>query len=288
MINSPYKLSDVGGAFALKEYAKNVIEAEKCGYKCKGIFLVGVPGTGKTFFPKCFAGELNRPIIQLNLSEIIESDKPIAKLNSIFFFLTKMQKLYPTSKYIILIDEIEKMIGNSSASSGEKQILGRLLTVLNDMHTEASEFNFDAIFFATANNLGNILSENPEFLRRGRWNELFFIHLPTEEFAEEIFRIYIKKKKLEAIFQEEQDLKDLMSDIICEYSRTSLDGRFPYTAAEIESFCDRISFFLISKKEKFDAKQDIKRCIKDIFPISKTAFSSVSGMVAQKDLFVEI
>ncbi len=133
VINSPFTLKDVGGAVGLKEYAKNLIEAEKAGYKCKGIFLVGVPGTGKTFFPKCFAGELNRPLIALQLSEIMESPRPIERLNAIFQFLHDRQKEYPNSKYIILIDEIEKMIGNATAS--EKQMLGRMLTVVN--HTIA-------------------------------------------------------------------------------------------------------------------------------------------------------
>ena len=162
VIASPFTLKDIGGAYALKEYTKQLIKAEKQGYKAKGIFLVGIPGTGKTFFPKCFAGELKRKLIALNLSQIMESDEPIQTLNKVFEFLHKRKLDYPNEKFVILIDEIEKMIGN--ASPKEKQMLGRLLTILNDINTPACEYSFNAIFFATANDLGSILDNNPEFL----------------------------------------------------------------------------------------------------------------------------
>lgn len=91
------------------------------------------------------------------------------------------------------------MIGNGDPK--EKRILGRLLSVLNDFNTEASEYDFNAIVFATANDLNTILDNNPEFLRRGRWDELFFINLPTHEYAQEIFNIYIKKLNIGFIYQ---------------------------------------------------------------------------------------
>lgn len=171
VIDSPFTLSDVGGAFALKRYTKQLLAAENKGYKAKGVFLVGIPGTGKTFFPKCFAGELKRRLISLNLSQIMESNSPIEKLNGIFDYLHQRAIDFPDEKFVILIDEIEKMIGNATAK--EKQMLGRLLTILNDINTPACEYRFNAIFFATANDLGSILANNPEFLRRGRWDELF-------------------------------------------------------------------------------------------------------------------
>ena len=194
VIDSPFTLQDIGGATALKKYTAQLLKAEEQGYKAKGVFLVGIPGTGKTFFPKCFAGELKRMLIALNLSQIMESDSPILKLNTIFEYLHQRAIDYPQEKFVILIDEIEKMIGNATAK--EKQMLGRLLTILNDINTPACEYKFNAIFFATANDLGSILANNPEFLRRGRWDELFFINLPTHEYAIEMFEIYIKKYSL--------------------------------------------------------------------------------------------
>ena len=127
VIDSPFTLQDIGGATALKKYTAQLLRAEQQGYKAKGIFLVGIPGTGKTFFPKCFAGELKRMLIALNLSQIMESDSPILKLNSIFEYLHQRAIDYPQEKFVILIDEIEKMIGNATAK--EKQMLGDFLPI---------------------------------------------------------------------------------------------------------------------------------------------------------------
>ena len=288
VIKSPFTLQNVGGAYALKTYTKDLLEAEKNGYKAKGIFLLGIPGTGKTFFPKCFAGETNRLLVVLNLTLIMESDEPIAKLNSIFEYLTERCKQFPEEKYVILIDEIEKMIGN--AEPLEKRMLGRLLTVLNDINTEASEYAFNAIFFATANDLATILDNNPEFLRRGRWDELFFISLPTHEYAGEIFNLYIKKFKLQTIIGDDGlvPLKKLFTKIEKTYQGdNTLSDRFPYTAAEIENLCKRLDFIRKARGENFQL-EDIDECIQMIIPLVKSAKKGIAKMAGQKELFIEI
>ena len=285
VIKSPFSLKNVGGAYALKAFTKNLLQAEKAGYKAKGIFLVGVPGTGKTFFPKCFAGETDRLLIQLNLTLIMESDEPIRTLNQIFEYLTQRCKEFPNEKYVILIDEIEKMIGNAEAV--EKRMLGRLLTVLNDINTEACEYDFNAIFFATANDLSVILDNNPEFLRRGRFDELFFINLPTIEYAIDIFNLYIKKFQIDYIF-DILTLDDIIAEIENKYQKdNNIIGRFPYTASEIENLCKRIDFIKKAKGDDFN-KDDIFECVEMIIPIVKSAQKGISKMAAQAELFVEI
>lgn len=284
-IESPFTLKDIGGAWALKTYTAQLIKAEEKAYRAKGIFLVGIPGTGKTFFPKCFAGELKRKLIALNLSQIMESDEPITKLNTIFEYLHQRKKDYPKESFVILIDEIEKMIGN--ASPKEKQMLGRLLTILNDINTPACEYDFNAIFFATANDLGSILENNPEFLRRGRWDELFFINLPTHEYALEMFDIYLKKYKLDFVL-ELMSLDEIFAEIEhCYQKDNPIANRFPYTPAEIENFCKRLDFVKKAEDENFK-KEHILECIEMIIPLGKSARKGIEKMVAQKELFIEI
>lgn len=285
VIDSPFTLKDIGGATALKKYTAQLLKAEENGYQAKGVFLVGIPGTGKTFFPKCFAGELKRMLIALNLSQIMESDSPILKLNSIFEYLHQRAIDYPQEKFVILIDEIEKMIGNATAK--EKQMLGRLLTILNDINTPACEYKFNAIFFATANDLGSILANNPEFLRRGRWDELFFINLPTHEYALEMFEIYIKKYKLDFAL-ELMSLDEIFAEIENKYQKdNNIANRFPYTPAEIENFCKRLDFVKKAEGENFK-KEDILECVEMIIPLTKSAQDGLNKMVAQKELFIEI
>ena len=178
------------------------------------------------------------------------------------------------------------MIGNGDPK--EKRILGRLLSVLNDFNTEASEYDFNAIVFATANDLNTILDNNPEFLRRGRWDELFFINLPTHEYAQEIFNIYIKKLNIGFIYQI-LDIDELFSEIEKKYQRdNNVSARFPYTAAEIENFCKRIDFVRKAKGAENITKQDIVECVEMIIPIVKTAREGINRMVGQKELFTEI
>ena len=285
VINSPFTLKDIGGATALKTYTAQLVKAEERGYKAKGIFLVGIPGTGKTFFPKCFAGELRRRLIALNLSEIMESDEPITKLNGIFEYLHQRKIDYPDEKFVILIDEIEKMIGNASAK--EKQMLGRLLTILNDINTPACEYSFNAIFFATANDLGSILENNPEFLRRGRWDELFFINLPTHEYAIEMFEIYFKKYKLNFVL-DLMSLDEIFAEIEHHYQKDNpISNRFPYTPAEIENFCKRLDFVKKAEDENFK-KEHILESIEMIIPLGKSARKGIEKMNAQRELFIEI
>ncbi|WP_086247760.1 AAA family ATPase [Campylobacter vicugnae] len=286
VIKSPFGLSDVGGAKALKKFTSELLLAEQKGYKAKAIFLVGIPGTGKTFFPKCFAGETDRLLIQLNLTLIMEANEPIKKLNSIFEFLDKKNKQNPNEKYVILIDEIEKMIGN--ASPKEKQMLGRLLTILNDINTPACEYSFDGIFFATANNLNEILDNNPELLRRGRFDELFFINLPTYESAREIFKIYIKKFSLQNHLDNLNiNIEDLIMKIDNAYSQENpIDARFSYTPSEIETFCKRLDFCIKAYGSLDDNM--ILECIELILPITLSAKQGIQRMVAQKILFKEI
>ncbi len=284
VIDSPFTLDDVAGGDRLKEWAELFLAAEKKGYRAKGIFLVGVPGTGKTFFPKCFAGHTNRLLIMLNLSLIIDTPEPIRTMDKVFEYLTRRYREKPDEKYVILIDEIEKMIGNATAV--ERRVTGRLMTILNDMHTSASEYVFDGIFFATANSLGVFLDNEPALLRRGRWDELFFVNLPDEKMAREVFMLYLKKFKLETILKL-WDLDDLMAEIEAVYQKdNNQSDKFPYTSSEIETFCKRLDFVRLARGSL--SKADIEDTVKMIIPITKSAGQGIDRITAQRELFIEV
>lgn len=284
VIESPFTLEDLAGAQPLKDWTEMLLIAEEQGYRAKAVLLVGIPGTGKTFFPKCFAGHTKRLLIMLNLSIIMETTEPIFTLNRVFEYLSYRNRLNPNEKYVILIDEIEKMIGNSSPQ--EKRILGRLLTVLNDIHTPASEYNFNAIFFVTANDLNNIIDNNPELLRRGRFDELFFINLPKDEMATQTFQIYMKKFGLE-IIASTHPIKKIMMNCESYYGKErKVANHFVYTAGEIESFCKQLYFLKLAKGGAIK-ESDITDTIQKVIPIWKTSQEGISKMLGQKELFSE-
>lgn len=277
VVDSPYDLSNVGGAEKLKKYVNQLKEAEKNGFKPKGIFLVGIPGTGKTFFPTCLAGELKRPLIMLNLEALKETGEPINRLNQVFEYLNAQDE-----KFILLIDEVEKMIG-----SANDPLTGRLMTILSALGDKGSEYkDLQVLIFATANDLANIIENQPAFLRRGRFDELFFVNLPTMENAKEIFNIYVKKFSLEVLWSI-YSIDDLMADIEKEYRKhVSTANRFCYTPAEIESFLKRIAFLKMTNNEF--TREDVLETIKLMIPIVKSAEAGIDKISAQKELFVEI
>lgn len=180
---STLSLVDYGGAGSLVEKAKQITTKERYGIPAKGYMIAGIPGTGKSFFAKCLAGELDRLLVELNLSLLMEQENTIFLVNMIFDFFQSHE-----GRYIIWIDEIEKMIVGDKAI----QVLGVLLTRINDLNAEGKT---NVFFVATANNLTGIAKKNPEFLRRGRFDELIFMRQPKENNdASSIFNIYIKKQ----------------------------------------------------------------------------------------------
>lgn len=174
-------LKDYGGADRLIEEAKKIGIKERYKFSVKGFMITGIPGTGKSFFAKCLAGETNRLLVELNLSQLMEQDNTIYLINMIFDFFQENE-----GQYIIWVDEIEKMIIGEKA----KQVLGIMLTRINELNAESGSNIF---FVATANNISDIAKSNPEFLRNGRFDVLVFIMPPKEADAYKIFDIYTNK-----------------------------------------------------------------------------------------------
>lgn len=277
VIKSGLNFNDLAGVKKLKAWTSKFKIAEEKGYRSKGIFSVGIPGTGKTFFTQCLAGELERPLIILNLALLQAKPNPIQALNEIFEYLNETN-----SKQIILIDEIEKMVG-----TGEDPLTGRLMTILSDLYSSAGEYKkLDILVLATANNLDAILKFQPALLRRGRFDELFFQNTPLIDDVAEYFTLYAKKYKLEIVL-ELYDLDKLIDEISKTYEEINRQPKnFIYTPSEIATFFKRLDFERLAGVEI--NKELISSTINEIVPIIKSAQEGVNKIIAQKELFVEI
>jgi SpoVK/Ycf46/Vps4 family AAA+-type ATPase len=151
----------------------------------KGVLMMGVQGCGKSLAIKVVARELNLPLYRLDLTKLYskyigETEQNLRKALKI------VEKLSPMCLWI---DEIEKCF---AASDGEidggvsQRILGTFLTWMQERQG-------GCFIAATAN---NIYMLPPEFLRKGRFDEIFFVDLPNEELRREIFRIHLAKRGL--------------------------------------------------------------------------------------------
>ncbi|GBU27574.1 hypothetical protein R84B8_01108 [Treponema sp. R8-4-B8] len=181
--------NDVGGLGYLKWWLrrnekafKHPKEAKEIGISpAKGILLVGMPGCGKSLTSKAVAAFFGYPLLALDLGTLMgkylgESEGNLRRAISL---------AENSSPCVLWVDEIEKAFaGVGGDESGVSQrLLGYLLTWLNDKKSQV-------FVMATANDVAVL---PPEFLRRGRFDEIFYVDFPNERERKEIFKIHIGK-----------------------------------------------------------------------------------------------
>ena len=151
----------------------------------RGICIVGVQGCGKSLAVKAIAREWNIPLLKLDLGQVY--DKYVGESEKNFRKAIAMAEVMAPA--VLWIDEIEKAI--SSGGDGDlgtsKRMLGAFLTWLQEK--DASVF-----VVATANDLFGL---PPELLRKGRFDEIFFVDLPDRDERAQIFTIHLRKRKQE-------------------------------------------------------------------------------------------
>ena len=184
--------NDVGGLNNLKDWTKKRKEAfskkaEQAGLTTPtGILVWGVPGSGKSLISKAISGIWKRPILRFDIGRIFgsyvgESEKNMRNA------LRRAESIAPC---ILWIDEIEKAF--SSADRGSEvsnRVLGTFLTWMQEKSQPENVF-----VVATANDVTLL---PPELLRKGRFNQLFFVAEPNEEALKEIIEIQLEKHELD-------------------------------------------------------------------------------------------
>ena len=192
IINFKEGIEDIGGLNGLKEWLntkskifKNIDEAKKFGVDTpKGVLLVGMPGCGKSLSAKACAKLFNVPLLRLDIGRLLGKYVGDSEHN----MRIALKTAESISPCILWIDEIEKAFSgidqNGGASDVTKRLFGQFLTWLQEKENTV-------FVVATAN---DISSFPPEFLRKGRFDEIFFVDLPSEEERKKIFEIHLKKR----------------------------------------------------------------------------------------------
>ena len=179
---------DFAGLTNLRKYLVNVgkILAEKRTLKImgrpipKGILLVGMPGCGKSLCAKTAQGILNRPLIQLDVGRLLGKYVGESERN-LRIALDVAERASPC---ILWIDELEKAFSGMDSSDGVAlRLFGSFLTWLQ-------ENNSDVYVIATANNIDKIPDE---FKRRGRFDEIFRVMMPSQKERADIFKFHLRE-----------------------------------------------------------------------------------------------
>lgn len=185
-------MKDVGGLENLKRWLNvraNSFSEKAIDYGIdtpKGVLLLGLPGCGKSLTAKCIANTWKFPLLRFDLGKVFGGIVGQSESN-----MRRALDLATTiAPCVLWIDEIEK--GLSGLSSSDRTDGGTASRVFGSFLTWMQEKKEPVFVVATANNIESL---PPELLRKGRFDEIFFVDLPSLEERIEIFKIHINAKK---------------------------------------------------------------------------------------------
>ncbi|WP_437187667.1 AAA family ATPase [Planctomicrobium sp. SH668] len=235
-------VADIGGLDGLKEWIEQrasafTADAQARGISTpRGVLLAGVQGCGKSLSARAIAMTLGFPLVRLDVGSLLESARGSSEQN-LRDVLKLMDHVAPA---ILWLEEIDKAFGGYDAESGSdatmSRIVGRFLTWLQE-HTSP------VFVVATANNISALPAE---LLRRGRFDEIFFVDLPNYQERCEIYRIHLQKRGWKPEKFAIEDLAEQSSG----YSGAEIEQ--VVNSAIIESFAANR---LMSQKDLDDARE---------------------------------
>ncbi len=250
--------NDVGGMDLLKDWMRKRTQA--FGQKArefglpapKGILLLGVQGCGKSLCCKAVASLWRLPLLRLDVGKVFgsfvgQSEENMRKA------IRMAESVAPT---ILWVDELEKAFAGLQSSSSDGGTTSR---VFASFITWLQEKTAPVFVVATSNDISQL---PPELMRKGRFDEIFFVDLPAEDERDEIFEIHIRKRGRDP---EAYDLKQLAA---------AADG---FSGAEIEQVV------VASLYDAFDAGQeitmdDLLRNTAQSIPLSRTMKEQIDAL----------
>jgi SpoVK/Ycf46/Vps4 family AAA+-type ATPase len=182
---------DIGGlevlkAWLLKRQAAFTPNARKFGLPLpKGILMIGVPGCGKSLTAKAIGSLWQMPLLRLDVGKVFSSLVGSSEEN-IRKAIRTAEAVAPS---ILWLDELEK--GFSGTGSSGQSDGGTTARVFGSFLTWLQEKESPVFVIATANDVSQL---PPELLRKGRFDEIFFVDLPTEEERAKIIEIHLRRK----------------------------------------------------------------------------------------------
>lgn len=258
--DSRFTFDDIGGLNTLKNWlclrkSGFLGDAQKFGIDIpKGVLLIGVPGTGKSMTCDAVAAFYEMPLLRLDMGAIFSSLVGESEQN----MRNVIKVAEAIAPAILWIDEIEKGIGgvkssNLTDSGVTNRIFGTLLTWMQ-------EKTKPVFTVCTAN---NVLDIPPEFMRAGRFDEIFFVDLPNAEQRYEVVeRLLLRKKRN----PDEFDINAVVS------------SSENYSPAEIEKGINNALFQAFSDNRRALTTADVVSELKKFQPLYNSRREEVDEM----------
>ena len=252
-------IKDLGGLDNFKEWLKlreKAFSQEAISYGLpypKGLLLVGVQGTGKSIAAKIIAQEWKLPLLRLDFGRLFasligQSEQRVRKMIEI------AEALAPC---VLWVDEIDKAFAGAQ-SSGDSGTTSRVLATFI---TWLSEKTSPVFVVATANNIELI---PPEILRKGRFDEMFFLNLPTREEREAIFEVHLNKYR-------PGKTKDFQTPLLGQVSKE-------FSGAEIEQVVIDAMRIGFNENREF-TNEDILISTQNLVPLARTRSKEIDLLI---------
>jgi SpoVK/Ycf46/Vps4 family AAA+-type ATPase len=210
----------------------------------KGVIILGVQGCGKSLCARAVAGEWKLPLVKFNTAAVY--DKFIGETEK------RIQKVFRVAEglapCVFWVDELEKVFAGSGpdSASADAGVSSRLLASFLSWMQERKP----AVFVAATCN--NVTALPPELIRKGRFDELFFVDLPNTDERKQIFSIQVGKRKRNP------------SDFDLERVAAAAKG---FSGAEIESAVQTALYAAFARKQEL-SNEDLLTALSSTVPLS--------------------
>ncbi len=253
-------IDSVGGLEELKRWLKQRSDAfteraREYGLpQPKGMLILGVPGCGKSLIAKTTSRLWGLPLLRLDMGRVYDGSMVGRSEANLRNALKTAESISPA---ILFIDEMDKAFAGSTGSADSDG--GTSSRIFGSFLTWMQEKTSPVFVMATANRVERLPGE---FLRKGRFDELFFVDLPNAEERKDIFRIHLSKRRREI---ERFDLDQLAN--VC-------DG---FSGAEIEQALVAAMYEAFAQDREF-TQLDIIAASRATMPLSKTMSEQVTAL----------
>ncbi|HEY9752945.1 MAG TPA: AAA family ATPase [Coleofasciculaceae cyanobacterium] len=220
----------------------------------KGMLILGVPGCGKSLIAKTTSRLWSLPLLRLDMGRVYDGSMVGRSEANLRSALKTAESISPV---ILFIDELDKAFAGSAGSADSDG--GTSSRIFGSFLTWMQEKTSPVFVMATANRVERLPGE---FLRKGRFDEIFFVDLPNKEERQEIFNIHLTKRRSDI---SRFDLDQLSN--VCE----------GFSGAEIEQAIIAAMYEAFAQDREF-TQLDIIAAIKSTLPLSKTMTEQVTAL----------
>lgn len=256
-VNTDINIDDVGGLENMKKWLTKrnnswLGKAQK-DYNLpapKGILITGIAGCGKSMTAKAMSALWQLPLLRLDVGRIFSGLIGSSEEN----MRKAVQTAEAVAPSILWIDEIEKGFGGN----GGERDGGTTTRVFGTFLTWMQEKTKPVFVIATANKINQL---PPEMLRKGRFDEIFFVDLPTVNERKIIFKLHLEKRLKGSISKEFKVTDELLTKLS--------DATEGFGGSEIEQVVVSALFEAFSENRELQ-EEDLFKIIKNTIPLSTT------------------